>query len=59
MSNNTVVLILALSTLAFRAAILGFCAYAVFWLGFSGWWFALALVLCAVAADFSAEKKEG
>lgn len=29
--------------------VVGGCAYAVFWLGHSGWWFALAMVLAALA----------
>lgn len=32
--------------IGFRAAILGVTAYAVFWLGYSGWWFLLAILLC-------------
>lgn len=46
----TIVGALAL-VLAYNAAILGVCAYAVFWLGHSGWWFLLALILCAKAGS--------
>ena len=31
--------------LAFNTIVLGTTAYAVFWLGHSGWWFLLALMI--------------
>ena len=31
----------------YKLIILGTCAYAVFWLDRSGWWFLLALLLCS------------
>lgn len=34
-------------TLAYNAAIIGGCAYLVFWRGHSGWWFLLAMLLMA------------
>lgn len=40
----------------FRAAILGTCAYAVFWLDRSGWWFLLALCLTSATPDEPTEK---
>ena len=37
--------IFALSTVC-NLVVLGTTAYAVFWLGHSGWWFLLALMIC-------------
>ena len=36
---------------AYSLIVLGVCAYVVFWLGFSGWWFVLALVLLSYAGE--------
>ena len=35
-------------SLAFSALVLGGTAYVVFGLGYSGWWFVLALIICAM-----------
>lgn len=56
MNWPTAFVLLALMT--FRAAILGVTAYAVFWLGYSGWWFLLAIILCS-GSDAAEEKAKG
>ena len=38
-------LVIILAVLASNLIVLGGCAYAVFWLGHSGWWFLLAVLL--------------
>jgi len=35
--------------LTWEAATIGGCAYVVFWLGHSGWWFLLAVLLSGMA----------
>jgi hypothetical protein len=35
-------------SLVFAALVLGGTAYVVFGLGYSGWWFLLALIVCAM-----------
>jgi hypothetical protein len=48
--------------LAFESLVWGGTGYAVFVLGFSGWWFALALVVSGAAyspSKWICEKKEG
>jgi hypothetical protein len=37
--------IVVLLVLLYNAVILGFTAYVVFWMGHSGWWFLLAVLL--------------
>lgn len=34
-----------------NALVLGTTAYLVFWCGFSGWWFALAIILCSSSGE--------
>lgn len=49
--SAAIVAIVAL--MAYRVLVLGTCSYAVFWLGYSGWWFLLALALvCGDEAEF-------
>lgn len=38
---------IALAYLAWNALVLGGTAYVVFWRGYSGWWFLLAVLLIA------------
>lgn len=42
-----------LFALVFDGGLIGGCAYVVFWLGYSGWWFALAIFIgtCGPAPD--------
>ena len=48
--NSALVLIVAI-LISFNAAVLGTTAYVVFWLGYSGWWFLLALLLMSGASN--------
>lgn len=34
-------------TIIWDVGIMGGCAYLVFWQGHSGWWFALAVIICS------------
>lgn len=45
MSANAAILFLFAMVCGWNGAVLGVTAYAVFWLGHSGWWFLLALLL--------------
>lgn len=46
MSAKTIAVLTAHAlNVAYRLAVLGTCAYVVFGLGYSGWWFLLALLL--------------
>ncbi|MFG1462306.1 hypothetical protein V5F77_05345 [Xanthobacter sp. DSM 24535] len=56
MSTNATLLIISLMSLAFNLVIYGVCAYAVFWLGHSGWWFLLAMVISASVTDSTARE---
>ena len=47
MSANAALVLALTIIVAWKAAVFGVTAYAVFWLGYSGWWFALALALSA------------
>ena len=47
------VLVIAM-ILIYRLLVLGACAYTVFWLGHSGWWFLLAIPL-AKAGSWNTE----
>lgn len=50
MSNGTAAAVITFLLLAYRLLVIGGCAYAVFGLGHSGWWFLLA-ILIAMGAD--------
>ncbi len=41
---------------AWLALCLGTCTYLVFWRGFSGWWFLLAVILCASGSSSDENK---
>jgi hypothetical protein len=45
MSNNALLFSALLIKALWVFAVMGTTAYAVFWLGFSGWWFLLAILL--------------
>lgn len=42
--------VIFIAYLIFCLLVLGTTAYAVFWLGHSGWWFLLALMICGGAS---------
>lgn len=42
--------------LLWRATVLGVCTYLVFWMGHSGWWYLLAVVLYEI--EFRTKKGE-
>jgi hypothetical protein len=42
---NTGYAIAAIYNMIWSCVVLGFTGYVVFWLGFSGWWFALAIFI--------------
>ena len=43
---------------AWAAAVFGVTAYAVFWLGHSGWWFLVALIICGGSADLTEKARD-
>lgn len=43
MSDQTFVIVISIIA---RLAIVAIFSYVVFWLGFSGWWFLLCLLIC-------------
>jgi hypothetical protein len=45
MSEPAAVVIIFLFILAWNAALIAGTAYVVFWLGYSGWWWLLTLIL--------------
>lgn len=51
MSTNTAVVIGVVLKAVFTTLVFGTTAYAVFWLGHSGWWFVLAFVVAATTID--------
>lgn len=56
MNANTASVIISGLSLLYMAAIVILFAHAVFWLGFSGWWFLMAIVLAAMGhIDFTSE----
>lgn len=50
MSDNATQIILETLFTIYRLIILGVTAYSVFWLGYSGWWFVLAIALSTPAS---------
>ncbi len=46
----------AIASFACKLVVFGVCAYAVFWLGHSGWWFLLALIV-SLEFGFSSSKE--
>lgn len=54
MNGNTTAAVIVLALLAWNGAILVGTAYIVFWLGHSGWWWLLALVLMSASSGANA-----
>lgn len=48
MSSNTLFFLLYIANMAWVAAVIGVTTYIVFWLGFSGWWYAMAVFVLAL-----------
>ena len=51
--NNLIVITYLIYIVLYEGLIIGGCAYVVFWLGHSGWWFLLACIIggCAYSPD--------
>ena len=51
MSASLVRIVALLLGFAWIVLVFGTCTYLVFWQGHSGWWFVLAVLLCAGSSD--------
>lgn len=51
MSHNTIALIALAIVFSWNSIVFGTCAYVVFWLGHSGWWFLLAMIIAGGMSD--------
>ena len=57
MNANTASVLISGLMLLYMASIILMFAHTVFWLGFSGWWFLLAIVFAAMGkVDFTGSK---
>jgi hypothetical protein len=49
--NGIAAVLIVAILIAWRVLVLGTCTYLVFWEGHSGWWFLLAILLCAGSSE--------
>ena len=55
MNNNTAIFFSLVLKYVWMMLCFGTCAYAVFWIGYSGWWFLLAMALSASASTLQTD----
>lgn len=57
MNNSLLALTYMVYIIVYECLVIGGCAYIVFWKGYSGWWFVLAVLMSAGAYKPSAWRK--